>query len=54
MKESIEILKKYNQEHIIKFLEKADEEKKLELIKQIKSINFEQIIELYNNTKKQI
>ena len=54
MKECIEILKKYNQGHIIKFLEKIDEEKKLELIKQIKSINFEQIIELYNNTKKEI
>lgn len=52
--EAIEILKKYNQEHIIKLLEKLPQEKQEDLIKQIQQINFEQILELYNNTKKQI
>jgi len=52
--EAIEILKKYNQGHIIKLLEKLSDEQQEELIKQIHEINFEQIIELYNNTKKEI
>ena len=53
MNESIDILKAYNQEHIVKLLKKIEETKQVELIKQIKSINFEQIMELYNNTKKE-
>ena len=52
--ECIELLKEYNQEHIIRFLEKLDEEKQDELIKQIQGIDFHQITELYNNTKKEI
>jgi len=52
--ETIELLKEYNQEHIIKFLEKLDEQKQDELIKQIQKIDFNQITELYNNTKKEI
>ena len=52
--EVIEILKQYNQEHIIKFLERLDEEKQNTLIKQIQNIDFHQITELYNNTKKEI
>ena len=52
--EAIQILRKYNQEHIITMLEKLDEVKQEELIKQIQTINFEQITELYNNTKKAI
>lgn len=52
--ETIEILKKYNQEHIIRLLEKLYEEKQEKLIRQIQEINFEQITELYNNTKKEI
>ena len=32
--ECIEILKKYNQEHVVKYLEKIDEQKQEELIKQ--------------------
>lgn len=50
--EVIEILKKYNQDHIIRWLEKLDEKKRNELIKQIQTIDFHQIMELYNNTKK--
>jgi len=52
--ECIELLKQYNQEHIARFLEKLDEEKQDELIKQIQRIDFHQITELYNNTKKEI
>ena len=52
--EAINVLKEYNQNHIIKLLEKLDEEKRNELIKQIHEIDFHQIMELYNNTKKEI
>ena len=52
--EIIELLKSYNQEHIIKLLEKLDKEKQDELIKQIQKIDLHQITELYNNTKKEI
>ena len=52
--ECIELLKEYNQEHIARFLEKLDEEKQEELMKQIQRIDFHQITELYNNTKKEI
>ena len=53
-KKVIEILRKYNQNHIVKLLEKLNGEKKEELIKQIQEIDFHQIIELYDNTKKEI
>ena len=52
--ETIEILKKYNQEHIINLLEKLYGDNQEELIKQIKEIDFEQITELYNSTKREI
>lgn len=45
----LEILKKYNQEHIIKFLQTLEENKKEELINQILKIDFEQIQKLYEN-----
>ncbi len=54
LQNTIEILKEYNQEHIINFLEKLDDDKQQELIKQINTIDFHQIHELYNNTKKKI
>ena len=54
MDKAIKTLKKYNQEHIIKLLEKLPREKQEELIEQIHEIDFEQIIHLYNNTKKEI
>ena len=53
-REAIEILNKYNQEHIIKILEKLSAQKQDELIKQIQGIDFEQITQLYNSTKKEI
>ena len=48
-----ELLKKYNQKHIINLLHKLEGTKKEELIKQINKINFDQIMELYD-TKKEI
>ena len=52
--EAIEILKNYKQEHIIRLLEKLDDKKQNDLIEQIHIIDFHQITELYNNTKKEI
>ena len=54
LQDTIDILKEYKQEHIIKLLKNLNEEKQKELIKQINSIDFHQIMELYNNTKKKI
>ena len=42
------ILKKYNQEHIIKYLNDRNRE---ELINQVLDIDFEEVLELYNQTK---
>ena len=54
IQDTVDILRTYNQEHIIKLLEKLDEEQKAELIEQISRIDFHQIMELYDNTKKEI
>ena len=51
---TIDLLKIYNQEHIIKWLEKVDETTKEELIEQINKIDFHQLKELYDNTKKEV
>ena len=50
----VNMLKMYNQEHIINLLNKLDEQKKWELIDQISKIDFLQIMELYDNTKKEV
>lgn len=50
----IELLRVYHQEHIIKLLENINEKEKKELIEQISKIDFHQMIELYENTKKEI
>lgn len=52
VEETIELLKTYNQEHIIKLIDKLDTKQKEELIEQIQNIDFAQISELYQNTKK--
>ena len=52
--ETIELLKEYNQEHIINYLKKMNDEDANKLIEQIQKIDFHQITELYNNTKKTI
>lgn len=44
-----EILKKYNQEHILNFYDNLDDSKKEELLNQIISIDFEQLDNLYKN-----
>ena len=51
-KEAIQKLNKYNQQKIIKIFEKLDEEKQEALAKQIIEMDFEQIISLYEKTKK--
>lgn len=50
----IQLLKIYNQDHIIKLLDRVDEEQKVALIEQINKIDFHQIMELYENTKKDL
>lgn len=50
----IQLLKTYNQEHIINLLKKLEDNKKDDLIEQIRNIDFHQIMELYENTKKEI
>ena len=52
--ETIEILKQYKQEHIVKLLEKLEGNKKEELIKQINNIDFHQISELYDNAQRPV
>ena len=47
-----EKLKKYNQEHILDYLEKLEKEQKEELIDQILDLDFELIAKLFENTKK--
>ena len=54
IQDAIDILKTYKQEHIIKLLEKLEGKEKEELIEQINNIDFHQIMELYDNTKKSI
>lgn len=52
MQDIIDILKTYNQEHIINLLEKINEEQEKDLIEQISNIDFHQMKELFDNTKK--
>ena len=52
LKKAKEILKKYNQEHLLYFYNELSEEEKNKLINQILDINFEKIINLYINSKK--
>ena len=52
--EVIVTLKEYNQQHIIDLIEKLEGKQKEELLEQINRIDFHQIMELYENTKKEI
>ncbi len=54
VQDAIKLLKEYNQNHIIDLLNKLEGKEKKELIEQISKIDFHQIMELYENTKKQI
>ncbi|MBE5821205.1 MAG: UDPGP type 1 family protein [Clostridiales bacterium] len=49
-----ELLKKYNQEHLLKYYEELTDEQKEELLSQILNIDFEQINKLYEKTKHEI
>lgn len=46
------ILKKYDQEHLIQFYDELDDKQKENLLNQILSIDFEQILTLYDNSMK--
>ena len=50
----IDLLNKYNQEHIIKFLNKLEGKEKEELIEQINRIDFDLIMSLYGNAQEEI
>ena len=54
LQDIVDILHMYNQEHIVNWLNKLDEVKQRELIEQINNIDFHQMMELYDNTKKEI
>lgn len=47
-----EIIKEYNQEQLLKYLENANEEQRKNLIKQIENTNFEQLKELFSVSKR--
>ena len=47
------ILNKHRQEHVLNFWNELDEDEKINLIKQLKNIDFEKIEKLYENSKKQ-
>ena len=49
---AVEILKKYNQEHIIDWMSKLNQEEKEKLINQVVSLNIEQVVDLYKNLSK--
>ena len=50
--EAKKLVKKYNQEHLLKFYDELDEEKKKELLDQILSIDFELMEKLYKDATK--
>lgn len=52
--EAKEILKKYNQNHIIKFMDLADEETKEKMIEQVLRIDFEELKELQEKTYEEL
>ena len=54
VQDTIDLLKMYNQEHVIRLMEKLNESQKRELIEQISKIDFNQKKELNDNTKKEI
>jgi UDP-N-acetylglucosamine pyrophosphorylase len=49
---AVEILKKYNQEHIIDWMNKLSENEKENLVNQVVNLNIEQVVDLYNNLSK--
>lgn len=51
---ALNCLKKYDQEHILRYYDKLPEENKMKLLDQILTIDFNQINELYNSTKNEV
>ncbi|MBQ3145239.1 MAG: hypothetical protein IJB90_01440 [Clostridia bacterium] len=47
---AIEILEKYKQQHVIKFIDNSDVKTKNELIEQVLRIDFKELEELYQKT----
>ena len=43
LQDVLELLEEYQQEHIIEWIKKLDEEKKAEIIEQIRNIDFHQM-----------
>ncbi len=54
VQDTIDLLRINHQEHVIKMLDKLEGKEKEELIEQINKIDLNQIIELYDNTKRNI
>lgn len=54
MQDIVKLLRTYKQEHIIKLLNQIDGKEKEELMEQINKIDFHQIMELYDNTRKEL
>ena len=52
--EALKKLEKYGQEHLLSRYKNLEEEKRNKIIKQIKNIDFDQAVELFNITKKSI
>ena len=52
--EALKKLKKYGQEHLLARYSFLDEDKQTKIIEQIKTIDFDQVVELFNITKKSI
>ena len=52
--EALKKLEKYGQEHLLSRYKELEEEKKAKIIKQIKNIDFDQTVELFNITAKSI
>lgn len=49
---AVEILKKFNQEHIIDWMNKLNNEEKNKLVEQVVNLNISQVVDLYNNLSK--
>lgn len=49
---AIEKLNKSNQQHIVSWMEKLSSEEQLKLAEQVKTLNIEQVVDLYNNLNK--
>ncbi len=49
---AIEILEKFNQKHIVDWMNRLNDEEKNKLVEQVVKLNIEQVVDLYNNLSK--